>query len=257
MTYLERNGLKVYQFESLKSPGLTQAIFSRHGGLSPAPWSSLNLGGTVGDDQTRVKGNLDLLLEAVGYKPETLAQVRQIHSAKVVLAERPMDVLFQGDAMISSTPGVLLLMRFADCVPILFFDPVKKAVAIAHAGWQGTIKEVSFHTVQSMIHELGTNPADLVAGIGPSIGPDHYYVGEDVIEQVQNIFPEELEEVLISDQDGVKLDLWKANQISLRRAGVTKIEISGICTACNTEDWFSHRGEQGNTGRFAAVVGLR
>lgn len=257
MRYKEKEGLKYLQFETLTMPGLTQAIFSRHGGLSQFPWSSLNLGGTVGDDPAHVKGNLKIILKTLGYKKDQLVQVRQIHSANVIRANSPMDALHQGDAMVSNTPGLLMLMRYADCVPVLFIDPVKKAVGIAHAGWQGTVKEVSYHTVRAMEMHFGSNPSDLLAGIGPSIGPDHYKVGEDVIERIEAVFPEDMDEILIIDKDGVKLDLWNTNRISLQRAGVEKVEISGICTGCNTRDWFSHRAENGNTGRFAAVIGLK
>jgi polyphenol oxidase len=257
MSYIEQNGLKYYQFDSLIKSMVIQAIFTRKGGLSQSPWSSLNLGGTVGDDPEHVKGNLKLLLSTLGYKSNRLVQVRQIHSAKVIVANKPMDALYQGDAMVSNTPGLLMLMRYADCVPIMFVDPVKNAVGIAHAGWQGTVKEIPFHTVRAMEMHFGSNPSDLLTGIGPSIGPDHYTVGEDVIEQVEDVFPNYLDEILITNGDEVKLDLWKANKISLQKAGVNRIEISGICTGCNTGDWFSHRGEKGKTGRFAAVIGLR
>jgi len=250
------NGVKYFQFNSLSVPGITQAIFSRHGGLSQAPWSSLNLGGTVGDDPANVKGNLDILLKTVGYKSDKLVQVKQVHSADVIVANNPMDALNQGDAIITNTPGLLLLMRFADCVPILFVDPVNNAVGIAHAGWQGTIKEVAFHTVRAMEAQFRTNPSEIFVGIGPSIGPDHYVVGEDVIVKVQAVFPEHTDTILITDRNSVKLDLWKANAISLQKAGVTNIEISGICTGCAIDDWYSHRGEKGKTGRFAGVIGL-
>ena len=257
MKSIERNGLKYFQFEKLEMPGLTQAIFSRRGGFSQPPFSSLNLGGTVGDDPANVEENLNKLLEAFEYRSDQLVQVKQIHSANVILANKPMDGLRDGDAMITDTPGLLLLMRFADCVPILFVDPVRKAIGIAHAGWQGTVKEVSYHTVMAMEKKFGSNPSDLCAGIGPSIGPDHYVVGDDVIDRVKNIFPDFVDEILINDNDSVKFDLWAANRISLQRAGVKNIEISDICTGCNNVDWFSHRGEKGKTGRFGAIIGLR
>ncbi len=253
----EEDGLKLFQFTSLTMPGINQAIFSRHGGLSQPPWSSLNLGGTVGDDPANVKGNLELLLKTVDYSSEQLVQIRQIHSSKVITARGPMDTIHKGDAIITNTPGLLLLMRFADCVPILFIDPVKKAVGIAHAGWQGTLSEIALHTVHAMETQFQSKPSDLLVGIGPSIGPDHYVVGDDVIERAEAAFPKQIEEILIKDRDGVKLDLWRANTISLKKAGVKMIELSGICTGCNINDWYSHRGEKGKTGRFAAVIGIR
>ena len=252
----QKNGIRYFKFDTLELPGVTQAVFTRHGGLSQEPWSSLNLGGTVGDNPSHVIGNLDLLLKSLGCRSEQLVQVRQIHSANVIVANTPMNALTQGDAIISDTPGLLLLMRFADCVPILIVDPVNNAVGIAHAGWQGTVKQIPFHTVRAMEKNFGTNPSDLFTAIGPSIGPDHYVIGADVIKQVEDVFSDHSEQILIKDDDGVKLDLWKANQISLLKAGVGNIENSEICTGCNTGDWYSHRAENGKTGRFAAVIGL-
>jgi hypothetical protein len=253
-------GLRYFQFESLLSENLTQAIFSRRGGVSPPPWNSLNLGGTVGDDSVRVSENENKLLAAIGYSPNQLSQIRQVHSAHVDLVKKPggrNSVLVQGDAMITNTPGLLMLMRFADCVPILLFDPVKNVAGIAHAGWKGTLKEVASAAVKEMTKQFGTIPSDLLTGIGPSIGPDHYEIGKDVIEEVKSSFQNNWDQVLITGPDSVKLDLWKANEFYLRKAGVKHIEVAEICTACDIEDWYSHRAENGKTGRFAAVIGLK
>ena len=246
--------------KSLLLKNLTQAVFSRQGGVSPVPWNSLNLGNTVGHESTRVEENKNKLLSSIGYFPDQLAQIRQVHSAHVEVVDKPTnrsDVLSQGDAMISNEPGLLMLLRFADCVPILFFDPVNKATGIAHAGWKGTVKEVAISAVSKMKKQFGTNPSDLIVGIGPSIGPDHYEIGEDVVEEVKRTFPHHWDKLLISVLDKVKLDLWEANRISLKKAGVKHIEMAEICTACNVDDWYSHRAEKGKTGRFAAVIGLK
>ena len=256
----ETEGLRYFQFDSLLSDNLTQAVFSRRGGVSPVPWDSLNLGSTVGDEPVRVSKNKSKLLAAIGYFPDQLAQINQVHSAHVEVVNKPLDrnsVLVQGDAMISNTPGLLMLMRFADCVPIMFFDPVKNAAGIAHAGWKGTVKEVAISVVNELKKQFGTDPSDLITGIGPSIGPDHYEVGENVIEEVKSIFPNNWDQILITSPDSVKLDLWEANKISLKKAGVKHIETAEICTVCNVDDWYSHRAENGKTGRFAAVIGLK
>jgi YfiH family protein len=256
----EKAGLKYFQFESLLSKNLTQAVFSRQGGVSPVPWNSLNLGNTVGDDSIRVEENKSKLLSSIGYFPNQLAQIRQVHSAHVEVVDKPVNrnaVLSQGDAMVSKKPGLLMLMRFADCVPILFFDPVNNAAGIAHAGWKGTVMEVAISAVNKMKKQFGTNPSDLIVGIGPSIGPDHYEIGEDVVEEVKKTFPNNWDQILFSVFDRVKLDLWEANRISLKKVGVKHIEIAAICTACNVDDWYSHRAENGKTGRFAAVIGLK
>ena len=256
----ETAGLRYFQFESLLSDKLTQAVFSRKGGVSPNPWSSLNLGSTVGDEPVRVSENKNKLLAAIGYSPNKLAQIHQVHSAHVHVVNKPVgenSVLAQGDAMISDTPGLLMLMRFADCVPILFFDPVKNAAGIAHAGWKGTVNEVVIAAVNEFKNQFGTDPSDLITGIGPSIGPDHYEIGDQVIEEIKCTFQNYWDQILITGPDSVKLDLWEANKISLRKAGVKHIEMAEICTACAVKDWYSHRAENGRTGRFAAVIGLK
>jgi YfiH family protein len=250
-------GILYYQFEALKAQGLFHGIFSRKGGVSPSPWNSLNLGGTVGDDPANVRENMSRLLNVSEFTLEQLVQVRQIHSARVIRANAPMDASEEGDAITTDSPGLVLLMRFADCVPILFLDPENRAIAIAHAGWKGTLKGVVSEVVRAMKTNFGTSPSQVRVGIGPSIGPERYQVGSDVINETKRTFPEEYQQVLREDSDGVKLDLWKANEIHLRKMGVEQIEIAGICTGGDPTNWYSHRAEKGKTGRFAAVIGWK
>ena len=148
-------------------------------------------------------------------------------------------------------------MRFADCVPILVHDPHNGIIGLSHAGWMGTLRDVATATVNAMKKNYGSIPADLIACIGPSIGPDHYEIGADVILQVMQKFEDESERVLKSHQGKIHFNLWETNRLLLERAGVEHIEISGICTACNTQDWFSHRAEKGRTGRFGALIALQ
>jgi YfiH family protein len=260
MIVCKTEGLEYFQFDSLQNEFITQAIFTRKGGKSQNPWASLNVGNTVGDDPHHVKRNLTNILDALDYTEEQLAQVRQIHSSTVVRVDSPNDPgspLPHADGMITNNPGVLLLMRFADCVPILLYDSDKKVIGIAHAGWKGTVLGIVAETVKKMQTEYGTSPSSLIAGIGPSIGPDHYQIGQDVIREVRRSFPKRWNEILIDNSDGVKFDLWKANRILLQEEGVKKIEVAEICTSCNLGDWYSHRGENGKTGRFAAAIGIK
>jgi YfiH family protein len=162
----------------------------------------------------------------------------------------------RADIILTDKLDLTLYMRFADCVPILVHDPHKGVVGLAHAGWMGTLRDVATATVKAMKDQYGSNPADIVAGIGPSIGPDHYEVGADVILQVMQRFGDESELVLKSHNGKIHFDLWKTNRMLLERAGVEKIEVAEVCTACNTDDWFSHRAEKGRTGRFGALIAL-
>jgi len=257
MSIIQHNGLSYYRFESLQ---IKHAIFTRHGGVSPEPWGTLNIGGTVGDDLARVRHNRILSFEAMGCRPDSIFDVWQVHSADAVCAQapRPVDDSYrQADIILTDRPEVTLFMRFADCVPIVVHDPRKGIVGVAHAGWMGTLRDVATSTVEAMKKNYGSNPADIVAGIGPSIGPDHYEIGADVILQVMQKFGDDSELVLKSHNGKIHFNLWETNRLLLERAGVRQIEVAGICTACNTRDWYSHRAEKGRTGRFGALISLQ
>ena len=217
------------------------------------------MGGTVGDDLTRARANRNLSLQALGCSPESVFDVWQVHGADVVCATAPRpdgESMRQADIILTDNLDLTLYMRFADCVPILFHDPRKGVVGVAHAGWMGTLRGVATSAIDMMKKQYGSNPADIIAGIGPSIGPDHYEVGSDVILQVMQRFGDESDLVLKSHSGQIHFDLWKTNQVLLEREGVGNIEVAGICTACNTADWFSHRAEKGRTGRFGALITL-
>ncbi len=257
MPFIQHNGLRYFQFDSLRT---RHAIFTRHGGVSPEPWGSLNVGGTVGDDLTRVKKNRLLSFDALSCAPESIFDVWQVHSADVVCANapRPVDESYRrADIILTDRPNVTLFMRFADCVPILLHDPRHAIIGVAHAGWMGTLRDVATSAIHTMQKQYGSNPADILAAIGPSIGPDHYEIGADVILQVMQKFGDESELVLKSHNGKIHFNLWEANRLLLERSGVDQIEVSGVCTACNTHDWFSHRAEKGRTGRFGALLSLQ
>jgi YfiH family protein len=258
MPFRQLGSLRIFEFETLSRPGLVHAIFTRQGGVSPAPWQSLNVGATVGDDRERVIENRRRAFAAVGREWGSLHDVWQVHSADIVLAGQPRGdrPLVQADGLISATPAVTLFMRFADCVPILLFDPRKQAVGLVHAGWLGTVRRIASLAVRSMGSAFGSNPADILAGVGPSIGPDHYPVGEDVVLQVREAFGSEADRHLRREDGRVSFDLWTANQVVLEQAGIGSIEMAGVCTACHPEDWYSHRGDQGRTGRFGGLIAL-
>ncbi|MBI3359953.1 MAG: peptidoglycan editing factor PgeF [Chloroflexi bacterium] len=253
------NGVRYHQFEILNREDVVHGVFARVGGVSPAPWAALNVGGSIGDERERVIENRRRSFEAVGLPFESIADLWQVHSADAIRADAPkgaLPYLGRADALVTDRPGVSLYLRFADCVPILLCDPVKRAVGIVHAGWRGTVIGVTGSAVRAMTRHFGSRPADILAAIGPSIGPDHYEVGSEVVEQVHAAFPGA--NGLLKNVDGrTHLDLWQANARALREAGVEQIEIAGVCTACNTDLYFSHRGEAGKTGRFGAVIALR
>jgi polyphenol oxidase len=261
MQFHQTEGLRYLTFDIFPK-NLTHAIFTRQGGLSPEPWDSLNVGGGVGDERQHVWQNRDRSFAALGRERESLFDVWQVHSADVVIANAPHPRLdnppeYKADILLTDNPQVTLFMRFADCTPILLFDPVKNAVALIHAGWLGTVKRAAGEAVKGLRAAYASNPSDILAAIGPSIGPDHYEVGPDVIEKVRYSFGREAESLLLEQPSGrIHFDLWKANRLALEQVGVSQVETAGLCTACHPEDWFSHRAQKGKTGRFGALIAV-
>jgi YfiH family protein len=260
MPFHQSGTLRYYTFDSFDEAGITHAVFTRQGGVSPEPWDSLNLGGTVGDDSVRVAQNRQLIFNSIGRDPGTLFDVWQVHSAEVAyaIAPRKLNVSHsQADAILTDKSDVTLLMRFADCVPILMYDPIKRVAGIVHSGWPGTVKRVARAAVEAMQEAYGCHPCDIISAIGPSIGAHHYQIGTDVEEQVRNTFGYDASALLPSANGGVQFDLWAANRLVLEDCGVRQVEVAGLCTVCHPEDWYSHRGDKGRTGRFGALIGLR
>jgi len=253
------NSIKYLTLDSFDKEGIKHGFFTRHGGVSPTPWKSMNLSTTVGDSKENVVKNRIRILSALELEINGIFDVWQIHSTVVIVANKPRgndEIYIQADAVICAIPKVTLLMRFADCVPILLFDSKNKVIGLIHSGWMGTLNQIAKETVNKMEEVFGSNPNDIIAGIGPSISVDHYEIGPDVVEKTKNVFPKVWGKIIKQKREKNYLDLWKANSLILNKAGVNKIEIANICTACNTTDWYSHRGEDGKTGRFGAVISL-
>lgn len=259
MPFYEQNKLRYYQFDIFPK-NILNAVFTRRGGVSPQPWSSLNLGGSVGDDADHVAQNRVRVFEALGRKPASIHDVWLVHGTDIVHADSPRALdqpAHKADILLTDNPEVTLFMRFADCVPLLFHDPHKQVIGIAHAGWMGTVKGAAGSAIKGMQSRYGCTPEHIVVGIGPSICMNHYQVGEDVASQFRRKYGRDTERILQTINGSTRLDLWTANVIQLQNAGVERIQVSGLCTACQLEDWFSHRAEKGKTGRFGALMALQ
>lgn len=258
MKKIQRDRLAYYQFESM--PGVTHGVFTRRGGASGAPWGALNLGGNVGDDPAAVAENYRRVYAALGVAGERACSTWQVHGNDTVIVDGPVPGrrwVALADGLVTNQPGVPLVMRYADCVPVLFHDPVQGVIGIAHAGWRGTVQGAALSVAQTMADAFGSAFADIRAGIGPSIGPDRYQVGEEVVAAVDAYFGTGHTLIRRDPADGTAyLDLWAANAEDLQRHGLRHIEVAGICTASNTDEFFSHRAEHGQTGRFVAVMAL-
>jgi hypothetical protein len=233
-------------------------VFTRLGGVSQPPFASLNLGRSVGDSPEAVAENYTRICHTLGIEKESLVTGYQVHSEHVAVVgpEEAGKLLPTTDGLVTNAPGVSLTLRFADCVPLLFFDPVRRVVGIAHAGWKGTVSQIGSKVIDTLRSAYGSQPSDIMACIGPSIGPCCYQVGEDVIRQVREVVPYS-GDLLMPQADGsLHFDLWAANRRQLEDAGVTTIEVAGLCTSCHREEFFSHRRDEGKTGRFGASIAL-
>lgn len=257
MIRIQDQGPTYYQFARLRTePDVRHAFFTRLGGVSQRPYASLNVGASVGDDPRAVATNRRRCLAALGFEETQVVSPYQVHStvvARVSVAESGR-VIEATDGLLTDDRGVALLLRFADCVPIMLYDPLRPAVGLVHAGWRGTLEGIAGQAVAAMKAHFGSDVAQLWAGIGPAIGRCCYQVGADLGRRFAERFGEQVLDGPATGQP--HLDLAAANTIALREAGIRQIETAGLCTACRCEEFFSHRAEDGRTGRLAVIIGL-
>ena len=260
MQQYQQDGLVYYKFDSFDDAALDHAIFSRKGGSSVAPYASLNLGGTNGDNPADVLANHEKLFKVFGRPYSSRFDVWQVHGKTILFSEAPRPPEKKhppADGIFTDKPEVTLIMRFADCVPLVFHDPVQKVVGIVHGGWQGTLLCIGAEAVKAIHERYGSQASDLRVGLGPSICGKCYQVGEEVRKQFLKSWGVEAEQFFAKTENGLFLDLWGANEWTLRQAGVAQIENSGFCTAEHLDEWYSYRKEKGVTGRFAVVIALK
>ncbi len=237
-------------FEPFKN--LLAVETTRHGGLSPAPFSSLNFGRSSGDALENVEANKTLLCHRLGIEKSQLVTGHQTHGEEILLAEKGGD--FAGfDAKMTQKRGIFLAVTVADCCPILIYDDSKKAVAAIHAGWRGTAARLVEKTFRAMQNELGSEPKNCVAWVGTCIDERHFEVGPEVAEH----FSDSQKRWDASRQKHF-VDLKKANAEQLFSLGFAEkqVEISPFSTVSNNSDFFSYRKEGGQTGRFWNLIGL-
>lgn len=266
MIEIQTDTIRLLGFENLSAyKDIKNFITTRTNGFSSKPYHSLNLGLHVSDDPAKVNSNRLRLAAEVGMPLNCFTFAKQVHGNTVTVVKSKMkgmgmteyeSAIDSTDAMVTNSEDTCLMILVADCVPVLFYDPVKRVVAAVHAGWKGTASKITSSVVEVMTSEFGSSPDDILAGIGPSIGPCCYEVGTEVITEIERT----LDEDFISRKSGDKghLDLWEANRRQLLESGIpdSSIEVAGICTCCNTDTFYSHRCE-GETGRFGAGIFLR
>jgi polyphenol oxidase len=260
-----KNGLPLLQFSNLSGfPDLFHFTTTREGGSSDDKYHSLNLGYNSGDKPGSVTRNRMTLSNALKINQNQLIFPKQTHSATIkTISINYLDAeegekkiyLSETDAVITDLKGVCIGVKTADCVPVLLFDQKKKVIAAIHAGWRGTVHNIGYLTVKRLISEFNSDPCDIIAGIGPSISPELYEVGQEVWSQFDPLY---FRSNGLEAGDKRLLDLWKANRDQLTGAGIPakQIELAGLCTFSNPASFFSARRDGAKTGRMATGIML-
>jgi hypothetical protein len=262
---IENKGREAYlQFSNLGALDfLNHCVTTKKGGFSEGPFEGLNMGLFTEDSRESVLMNYKKVADDFGYDLKNAVFTNQVHGDCIAV----IDESFHGesfwlgsravetDGMVTDIPRKPLIAFFADCAGIFIADPVHKAIGIAHAGWKGTAKEIGRKTIEAMERSFGTKAQDCIAAVGPSIGPCCFEVKEDVAEIFIKLYGESV--VSMSENPGRrKVDLWGSNRLGLIRAGLREenIEVSGLCTHCRDDLFYSHRGDKGITGRTAGIM---
>lgn len=249
--FCQREGVGFFRFGHLEVP---HGFSTRIGGVSEGPYASLNLGLSTGDVPERVAENRRRLGAVLGAPVNrTLAME---HGARVAVVRRGGEY-HRGDGCVTDRPGVALAVTVADCVAIFFYDPLRGAVGLAHAGWRGTLAGVAGEVLRTMAREFGTRPACVQVALGPAIGPCCFEVGREVAARFLELpFGQDLVRWRCNT---AYVDLWEANRRLLLGQGVAEgaVRVVRRCTFCNPQLFFSHRRDRRVTGRMAAVIAAR
>lgn len=279
-TNADGSELLLLKYPLLEDTGLVKHCFTtRLGGASEGIFSTMNFSFTRGDDKVAVEENYRRLAKALEVDYEKFVFTDQTHTVnvrKVTAADAGKGLTKERDyqdvdGLITNEPGLVLSTFFADCVPLYFIDPVHRAIGMSHSGWRGTVARMGKVTLEAMQREYGTNPAEVICAIGPSICQDCYEVSFDVAEEFAKEFAGHEAEILMESPKNARmaehakpdkkyqLNLWKANEIVLLEAGVKKehIAITDICTCCNPDILFSHRASHGKRGNLGGFICLK
>lgn len=266
MLYYEKNEvpfLRLRSFEEQK--WLNHAFATRLGGVSTGIYASMNLGFGRGDKDKYVLENYRRFCSAAGFSIKNLVATAQTHKTNIlrvgvenrgagILTLKPWHDI---DGLITNEADVSLCVYGADCVPLLFADPIHHAIGVAHAGWRGTVAGIAAVTVTAMEREFGTCAADLLVGIGPSIGPCCFEVNEPVVKEFLAV-PAFADGTCMKNKGNGKwnIDLWEANTKILQQAGVKKIEKGMLCTRCRPDLLWSHRATGGKRGGMCGILSI-
>ncbi len=251
----------------MTSPNIAapHAFSTRYGGVSTDYLSSLNLGENRGDSPENVRENYHRFCEAVGADENRLVFSRQVHKTDVrCVTSDDIHTLFspvpyEADGLVTNEPNLVLTIFSADCIPVLLYDPVKRAVAACHCGWRGTVGDMAGNTVRAMIREFSSNPEDIRAAIGPGIGQCCFLTDRDVVDAVRDSLGNDADSFIEVRGEKFGVDLKNINRHFLLRAGLIEeyIAVSDECTACKCDKYWSHRKTKGERGSQAAMIWVK
>lgn len=278
MRFEDSTNARLVQKETpyLSFPVLEQFDFIKHGfstrlgGVSKGIYSSMNLGFGRGDADENVRMNYERICESIGVDSHSVVLSDQVH--KTILRRVSKEDLGKGvylkkdyseiDGLYTNEPGITLVTAYADCVPLYFVDPIKRVIALSHAGWRGTIGKIGPKTVETLCEEYDCKKSDIIVVIGPSICQSCYEVSEDVADEFKKELPASSWEVIVPKTDEelrkYHLNLWEANRFFLEEVGIPEenIHVSGVCTCCNSDLLHSHRASQGKRGSLSAFLSI-
>jgi len=263
----EKNGIRIITMDNWLQQGINMAFSTRHGGLSSGIYDSLNMGLHVGDQKKLVQENRRRYMQMFSTTLEDVVCCQQVHGCRVIsvnAGDRGKGAMEWAnsipgcDAMITDTPGVYLMSFYADCLPVYFYDPVKRAIGLAHSGWKGTMGKIVIKTLKAMQTRFSSRVGDILVFIGPGIGSCCFEILPDLAGKVDAEFSHLHDIINYSNNGVITWDLQETNRQMLQQAGIEphNICVCSICTACNTGNFYSYRMEKGETGRMAAVLGI-
>ena len=255
-----KNGVTYITFPIFEKEGLNHLFSTRIGGVSTGRYSEMNLSYSNGDDKNAVDENFRRISEVMGVSPDSIIRTHQTHTVNVISVGKNTRIpLCDIDGIMTDEKGVTLCSTFADCVPLMFYDPLKEVIATSHSGWKGTVGEIGRITVEKMTAEYGCDPKNILAVIGPAICKNCYEVDERVAEKVKAIKYIDPKKVMDEKPLGkYMLDLKAVCEQTLYFAGILpeNLLVSDICTACNSEYLHSHRATGGERGNLCAFLAL-
>lgn len=262
-----KKGIRYFTITNFENTGLVKHMFTtRIGGVSKPPFDTLNLGINTQDNFDNILENFQRVFSVLDTKLDNIVISNQIHGTNIrIVNEKDIGKGLESnlnktgvDGLVTNKTGITLVTFYADCVPLFFLDKCKKVVGLAHAGWRGTVNKIGAIMIDLMIKTYNSRPEDILVGIGPSIGPCCYEVGEEVYKKFEEKFINSNSIMTPTGRGKWQLDLWKANMHTFEEKGVLRenIIVSKICTSCNDGILFSYRKSGGKTGRMAAIIQL-